>query len=91
MGSDNLINFHLWQDWQKIFEKISIVVFRRHGYNNLALKSITNKTFANYKIKLNKFNKSQFLTLPSWFFAQNKEIKISSTEIRKQRESFRRL
>ena len=54
MGADNLINFHKWQNWKKIFNKITVVIFRRHGYNSVALKSITSKTFENYQIKSKK-------------------------------------
>ena len=89
MGADNLINFHQWQNWRQFFNEISIVIFRRHDYNNAALKSITSKTFANYQIKSNQLNQMQFTSLPSWTFVQNKEIRISSTEIRKRRESLR--
>ena len=85
MGADNLINFHKWQKWRKIFNEISIVVFKRHGYNNKALKSIANKTFSNCQIISNSLNKNQFSKLPSWVWINNKEIKISSTEIRQQR------
>ena len=90
MGSDNLISFHKWQNWKKIFNQISIVIFRRHGYNNIALKSKTSQTLANYKINIDNFNKLKFSSFPSWTFVKNKEIKISSTEIREQREKFRR-
>ena len=89
MGADNLVNFHKWQNWKKIFNKISVVIFKRDGYNRDALKSITSKTFNNYKIKPNNLNKIQFMTLPSWTFMQNKEIRISSTEIRQQRKLLR--
>ena len=89
MGADNLINFHHWQKWKQIFYKVSIVVFRRYGYNNPALKSITKKTFSDYQIKTPKLKQEQFITLPSWTWINNKEIKISSTEIRKQRELLR--
>ena len=85
MGADNLVNFHKWQKWRKFFNQISIVIFKRHGYNNHALKSIASKTFINYQIKSNQLNRLQFNSLPSWTFMENKEIKISSTEIRKQR------
>ena len=85
MGADNLINFHKWQKWQKIFNEISIVVFKRHGYNIKALRSIANKTFSNQQIISNSINKNQFNKLPSWAWINNKEIKISSTEIRQQR------
>ena len=84
MGADNLVNFHKWQNWNKILNEISVVVFRRRGYNSNALKSISYKKFFSFLIsqpyQRNKFNK-----LPSWTIFNNKEIKISSTEIREQR------
>jgi nicotinate-nucleotide adenylyltransferase len=89
MGADNLINFHKWQKWREIFNNISIVVFKRHGYNNKALNSITKKTFAQFQVLANSLNQSNFKQLPSWSLIKNKEIKISSTEIRKQRELLR--
>ena len=85
MGADNLINFHKWQKWRQIFQEVSIVVFKRHGYNIKALRSIANKTFSNQQIISNSINKNQFNKLPSWAWINNKEIKISSTEIRQQR------
>ena len=89
MGADNLVNFHKWQKWKEIFSKISIVIFRRHGYNNKALKSSTSKTFNNSRIISSKLSKNNFKELPSWTLVNNKEIKISSTEIRNQRKFFR--
>ena len=89
MGADNLINFHRWQKWQEIINQISVVIFRRHGYNSVALKSITSKTFANFQVKSNNLNRTHFTSLPSWTFVQNKEIRISSSEIRKQRTLLR--
>ena len=90
MGADNLVNFHKWQYWKKIFNKISVVIFKRHGYNSAALKSITSNTFENYQIKSKKIDRMHFTSLPSWAFIQNNEIRISSTEIRKQRLLLRR-
>ena len=85
MGADNLINFHKWQKWRQIFKEISIVVFKRYGYNNQALKSIACKTFSNCRINSHQLNNNHFNKLPSWTWIDNREIKISSTEIRKQR------
>ena len=90
MGADNLVNFNKWQKWRQFFNQISIVIFKRQGYNNAALKSITSKTFENYQIKSKKLNQMHFASLPSCTFIQNKEIRISSTEIRKQRLLLRR-
>ena len=89
MGADNLINFHKWQNCQKIFNEIPIVVFRRYGYNDKALKSNISNLYKNFRISSKKLHVSDFDKLPAWTIIQNKEIKISSTEIRKQREQLR--
>ena len=89
MGADNLINFHHWQHWQTIIKNISIVVFKRHGYNNKALNSKTAKTFTQFKKITNPIDQLIFSQLPSWTWINNKEVKISSTEIRRQRNLLR--
>jgi len=89
MGADNLISFHKWQDWQKIFNNISIVIFKRHGYNTKALKSTASKKYNHARILKSHVNYEDFDKLPSWIIIENKEIKISSTEIRNQRDKFR--
>tara|TARA_Y100001970_G_scaffold7910_1_gene9057 strand:- start:1375 stop:1956 length:582 start_codon:yes stop_codon:yes gene_type:complete len=89
MGADNLINFHKWQNAHRIFNEIPIVVFRRYGYNKLALKSYVSNLYKNFRIKNKNIHIDNFNQLPAWTIIQNKEIKISSTEIRKQRELLR--
>ena len=89
MGADNLINFHKWQNANKIFKEIPIVVFRRYGYNEKALKSYTSNLYKNFKLDSKNINIEKFNNLPAWTIIKNKEIKISSTEIRKQREQLR--
>ena len=89
IGSDNLINFHKWQKWRDIFNEISIVIFKRHNYNNMALKSIASKTFSHSQIKSLQLKQIYFTTLPSWAWVNNREIKISSTEIKQQRKLLR--
>jgi len=89
MGADNLINFHKWQKAHRIFNEIPIVVFRRYGYNDKALKSYTSNFYKNFKLSNKNIHVSNFDKRPAWTIIQNKEIKISSTEIRKQREQLR--
>ena len=89
MGADNLIHFHQWQKWKDIFNNISVVVFKRHGYNNKALNSIAVKTFTQFQVLSNPTDKNYFLQLPSWTWINNREVKISSSEIRKQRKKLR--
>ena len=89
MGADNLISFHKWQKWQKIFDNMSIVIFKRHGYNTKALKSIAAKKYFNDRILKSKIKLHDFNRLPSWIIIENREIKISSTDIRNQRVKLR--
>ena len=89
MGADNLINFHHWQQWRTMFKNISIVVFKRHGYNNKALNSKTAKTFRQFKKITNPIDQLIFSQLPSWTWINNKEVKISSTEIRRHQNLLR--
>ncbi len=89
MGADNLITFHKWQKWQKIFNNMSIVIFKRHGYNTNALKSTAAKKYLHNRILKSNIDLDDFNKLPSWVIIENKEVKVSSTEIRKQREKLR--
>ena len=89
MGADNLINFHKWQNMHKIFNEIAIVVFRRYGYNERALKSNTSNFYKNFKVSNKNIHIKNFEKLPAWTIIQNREIKISSTEIRNQRKVLR--
>ena len=89
MGADNLINFHKWQNANRIFNEIPIVVFRRYGYNQQALKSYISNLYKNFRLKNKNIHIDNFNQLPAWTIIQNKEIRISSTEIRKQRELLR--
>ena len=88
MGADNLINFHKWEKWQKIFNNMSIVIFRRHGYNTNALKSVAAKKFIHHKYIAQDIEHVS-KKIPAWTLIQNKEIKISSSEIRNQRNKLR--
>jgi len=89
MGADNLINFHKWQNADKIFNEIPIVVFKRYGYNDKALKSYTSNFYKNFRLSSNNLHIKNFKQLAAWTIIKNKEIRISSTEIRKQREFLR--
>ena len=89
MGADNLINFHKWEKWKKIFNNMTIVIFRRHGYNTKALKSIASQRFKNNRVISSNIELDDFIYTPSWSLVENKEIRISSSEIRSQRKKLR--
>ncbi len=67
MGSDNLVNFHKWDQWRKISELTKIVVFPRQGYSK---KAMTCKA-------VKSLDKKKFL------FIKSKKVNISSSKIRK--------
>ncbi len=77
-----------WEKWQSIFHIISIVIFRRHGYNTNALKSVAAKKFIHHKYIAQDIEHVS-KKIPAWTLIQNKEIKISSSEIRNQRNKLR--
>ena len=57
IGADNLINFHKWDNWQKIIQKCNILVFDRTGYKAKSLKSIAFKKYKNKGLKFVNFKK----------------------------------
>ena len=71
-----------------IRDSISIVIFRRHGYNTNALKSVAAKKFIHHKYIAQDIEHVS-KKIPAWTLIQNKEIKISSSEIRNQRNKLR--
>ncbi len=74
IGSDNLINFHLWFRWQDVIKLAKIVVFRRDNFEKEAKNSKTN-------IFCEELGKKERV-----IFMKNKEYNISSTEIRNKNE-----
>ena len=67
MGSDNLINFHKWNEWKNIPDLSKIVVFPRTGYMKKILKCKALRYLGKEKI----------------LFIRSKRINISSSKIRK--------
>ena len=67
MGSDNLINFHKWNEWKNIPNLSKIVVFPRTGYMKKILKCKALRYLGKGKI----------------LFIRSKRINISSSKIRK--------
>ena len=87
MGADNLLNFHNWYKWEKIFELIPIAVFDRPNYKNNSLSSKSAKKYRRYKY-LEKFSKLlATLRPPAWIYFHGKHNYIKSSNIRKNNGS----
>ena len=70
LGSDNLIDFHKWKSWKKIVKLTKLVVFSRRGYDKKGKESIVVK----------------YLKKNNIIFINNKQINISSSNIKKSYE-----
>ena len=60
-----------------------------HGHYNKTNTGYVGGSLINSRIIKNEICSEDFSNVPSWTFIENKEIKISSTEIRRQREKLR--
>ena len=53
------------------------------------MSSLAKRTYSNFQINQKDLKDNVFEKYPAWTFLNNKEIKISSSEIRAQREILR--
>ena len=67
MGSDNLVNFHKWDQWKNFQNFCVIAVFPRKGYFK---KMVLSKAYS-------------FLRKDKIIFLKSKIVNISSSKIRK--------
>ena len=87
MGADNLLNFHNWYKWEKIFQLIPIAIFDRPKYKNSSLSSKSAKKFRKFRY-LEKLAKIlPFLKPPAWIYFHGKQNYIKSSLIRKKNEN----
>ena len=66
LGADNLLNFHKWDNWNKIPKICKIVVFDRNGFKAKAKRSLAYKSLKNKGL----------------IYVEFKKINISSSKIR---------
>ena len=82
IGADNLTNFHLWDNWQDIWQKIKIAVYGRKNYQHKSLKSEAAIKFGKYRVK--SYNDFKERKPPCWIITHGELINISSTNLRKK-------
>tara|TARA_B100001123_G_C14955987_1_gene885675 strand:+ start:249 stop:707 length:459 start_codon:yes stop_codon:yes gene_type:complete len=87
MGADNLLNFHKWYKWEKIFHLVPIAVFDRPKYKNISLSSKSAKKFRKFRYP-EKLSKSLiYIHAPAWIYFHGKQNYIKSSLIRKKNEN----
>lgn len=82
MGADNLKNFHLWQDWQKIARTYPIAVIDRPGDTLSYLSSKMVKTFDYARVDEAYAASLAWRQAPAWTFIHGPRSPLSSTALR---------
>ena len=85
MGADNLLNFHLWRDWKKIFYNIPIAIFDRPSYSLNISKTKTILHFKEDRINSKLSKDLKFMKPPKWLFVTGLTNPQSSTKIRQKK------
>ena len=84
MGSDNLVQFHLWKNWRWIIENFPVGILARPQSRQMSLNSKVARIYKSYKIPSNKGRLLPYQPAPKWCFSNMPLMNVSSSEIRKQ-------
>ncbi len=85
MGADNLKNFHKWQDWRQIANRIPIAVIDRPGSTLSFLSSIMAKSYESARVDEDDASVLARRAAPAWTFIHGPRSTLSSTAIRNGR------
>ena len=86
MGADNLADFHRWDRWRTIMERVPIGVVARPGQRIAARTSKAAQVYAHARVKPAQAYGLAEMRPPAWTFVNVPMTALSSTEIRKRGE-----
>ena len=86
MGSDNLAQFHLWQDWKSIAETVPMGILARPGQRISARMSRAASLYAPYRIAGRYSHLLGRADPPAWCFVNVPMMDVSSSAIRARGE-----
>lgn len=82
MGADNLAQFHLWQDWREIVERVPMGILARPGQRISARLSRTARIYAHARLRSSESHLLARARAPAWCFINVPMRIISSTDLR---------
>jgi nicotinate-nucleotide adenylyltransferase len=82
MGADNLVQFHRWQNWRGIAQRIPMAVIDRPPASLQALAAPAARTFAKHRIPEHRAEALADLKPPAFVFLHGLKSDLSSTELR---------
>jgi nicotinate-nucleotide adenylyltransferase len=83
MGADNLIQFHHWDNWQRIMGMVPVGVLARPGAGARAGLSVAARVFSGARVPPGVLARSP---PPAWSFAVMPMVNLSSSAIRARGE-----
>ena len=84
MGADNLKQFHKWQRWESILERIPVAIVDRPGYSLAPLYATAARHFASSRIPDHLAGGLAQMPCPAWTFLYGPRSDLSSTALRKR-------
>jgi len=85
MGADNLAQFHRWQNWRAIMERVPVGVLARPGQRISARLSPAARVYAGARIKGRACHLLGRAEAPAWCFVNVPMTDISSSALRADR------
>lgn len=82
MGADNLAEFHKWDRWQDIMNRVPIGVMARPDQQLAAGCSPAARMFRRKRLSARRSNALPFKSAPCWSLLTGPMVAMSSTEIR---------
>ena len=84
MGADNLVRFHHWERWERIYKLSAIAVIDRPGYVKTALGGCAAYRLAKYRLPAQQQNLLACLKPPVWSRVITRTHPASATDIRER-------
>jgi nicotinate-nucleotide adenylyltransferase len=82
MGSDNLAQFHRWQNWRRIASEVPIAVIDRPPQSFRALAAPAAQSLARYRLPESQAARLADHRAPAWVFLTGMKLNLSSTGLR---------
>ena len=88
MGADNLADFHRWQEWREIMNRVPVAVVDRPGASRAAMSSPAARAFASARLPERDAAALPRCAPPAWVFLHGPLEPLSSTVLRAQTDVF---
>lgn len=82
MGADNLVQFHRWDNWHDILDRVPVGVLARPGHRLSAQRSVAARTYADARIPARASRLLGSAAAPAWCFVNMPMRPDSSSALR---------